>query len=427
MAQTDVLETTFHTVFAYIILLCIGGWLGTHPKKNPYLSKPIVQGLSRLLVNVLLSSLAFVSLGSELSNEEMSNAWPVIPWTVLNIAISSIFGAVMNCIFQVPPKFRRDFLVGMAFSNSGGLPLLLIETLSRQAPIADIPGAEKKLVLYVFMYVVPWIPLYFGPGAVFMESGWENRKEGDSKPGAILKRMFLSPIVVAALLGVLVGMTPALQNLVFGEDAPLRSLSSALFTVAKPAIGIITLCMASSLGNFLSKFRSLYCRARPSSDQEAAIEEGKTEGREANGDTETTPALSVEEGVTGEARTTETQTGEAEDSEGAASGEDPDEVLPLKTILGFGVMRMLLLPVVLGYIVIALGDRVIPDTPDRRLVKMMLLLQAGMPSADTTVVLLQGARRFTAAENIAALYLVQYALLLIPLCVLISYGLQNFF
>ena len=88
------------------------------------------------------------------------------------------------------------------------------------------------------------------------------------------KRMLLSmcnPLMGAVLLGLLIGLVQPLQDLFFSDQAPLRFVSSAVETLGKPAIGVVTILMSASLGAFWDKYWKLRAAVSTAARAEARV------------------------------------------------------------------------------------------------------------------------------------------------------------
>ena len=59
-------------------------------------------------------------------------------------------------------------------------------------------------------------------------------------------------------------------------------------------------------------------------------------------------------------------------------------------------------------LVLYLADLVLPESADQPFVKLVLMIESAVPSADTIIVVVQQAEKYTTAEALAACYLLQY-------------------
>ena len=57
---------------------------------------------------------------------------------------------------------------------------------------------------------------------------------------------------------------------------------------------------------------------------------------------------------------------------------------------------------------LCLADLVLPASDDQPFVKLVLMIESAVPSADTIIVVVQQAEKYTTAEALAACYLLQY-------------------
>ena len=59
-------------------------------------------------------------------------------------------------------------------------------------------------------------------------------------------------------------------------------------------------------------------------------------------------------------------------------------------------------------LVMLLADYVLPESDDQPFVKLILMIESAVPSADTIIVVVQQAEKYSTAEALAACYLLQY-------------------
>lgn len=74
------------------------------------------------------------------------------------------------------------------------------------------------------------------------------------------------------------------------------------------------------------------------------------------------------------------------------------ERVPIRALVALALGRVVLLPAINLCAVVFLADKIIPDSPDRPLMKLVLAIESATPSADSIVVLCQQYGRLDIAE-----------------------------
>lgn len=93
-------------------------------------------------------------------------------------------------LFEENLNGLKYILKAMTYGNSGSLPLVMVETLSRQPPLSDDEESLQKLTTYlfvqerfyktsffysryIFMYLTAWFLSFWSIGLLYMRNGWE--------------------------------------------------------------------------------------------------------------------------------------------------------------------------------------------------------------------------------------------------------------
>jgi len=257
-------------------------------------------------------------------------------------------------------------------------------------------------------------------------------------------------------------------------------VSSALETLGKPAIGLTTIIMSASLGNFVAKFYSKWTLPKGTegdiamgaeSDAAAVLPHGQSDTAavlpaiasprsDPQGPNTVAPCLTVlfVESCHGGGRGCEprlnevlpyepnwdaeskpssqrtTQPSQVPNGKGIASPDNSkglayrgSELMSVHVLLALAIGKTVLAPILNVLAVVLLADTVIPESPDRPLIKLVLMLQAAVPSSDTTIVLAQQHGRVAVAETLAAAYLLQYGLSVVSMSTCIGIAVNTFF
>eukprot|EP00041_Stephanoeca_diplocostata_P036912 m.1368169 g.1368169 ORF g.1368169 m.1368169 type:complete len:572 (-) comp24954_c1_seq8:4114-5829(-) len=564
----DVLLTTFQTLGAYILLCALGAILAKYPKRSPMLPRIVLQPLGRLSMQILLPALLITTLGKQLSIEVLKDSYPIFFWSIAMQFVGFMIAQALQFVVHVPKNLQQVFTCAIVYGNCGSLPLVVVETLSRQEPLATDEKALEKLTTFIFLYLVGWLLSFWSGGLIYLVRGmqashhdvepiamkgeilaasspvknvprdaWVATPEknisstafctqtindspmcasmcantiqdmdvsgmivqlssytsdvGGSPPteedvfsvheqdmfacslpgppdaatgigmvptattfiehnsqretaelggtaatgerlradsdvilaaldkacaahgqvtkcprvsqsyrSQILYALF-NPLMSAVWLGLFVGLVHPVQSVFFDSDAELAFVASALETLGKPAIGIITLLMSASLGGFLDKRLSLRAANRQGN---APIEAGAKIVLENK-----LPKTSTDPCVTP-----------------PTSRGNPQEV-PTSVLVALALGRCILFPAVNLCLVFYFADSILPDSADRKYMKLVLAIESATPSADTIIVVCMQYGHREIAEVLAASYLLQYFIDMLPLAVAIGVSLSSFF
>eukprot|EP00041_Stephanoeca_diplocostata_P036910 m.1368388 g.1368388 ORF g.1368388 m.1368388 type:complete len:506 (-) comp24954_c1_seq18:4114-5631(-) len=218
----------------------------------------------------------------------------------------------------------------------------------------------------------------------------------------ILYALF-NPLMSAVWLGLFVGLIRPVQSVFFDSDAELAFVASALETLGKPAIGVITLLMSASLGGFLDKNITLRAARR-----RAKQEESKNIASTELNSTKSNHAASVGASM-------------------PPAGDSKTKEVPTSVLVALALGRCILFPAVNLCLVFYFADSILPDSADRKYMKLVLAIESATPSADTIIVVCMQYGHREIAEVLAASYLLQYFIDMLPLAVAIGVSLSSFF
>lgn len=266
-----------------------------------YITDKDVEGLSRVMNYILVPLVAFSSIGSRLSQEIFMQEG----WILAVIGLFACFeffalGWLMRPLAKPTNRFKRLFCVMMALPNLIALPVEITQTLCQLGVFAsefpDVADCNAQALLYIFMYIAfnnfcIWIlffnylqegnKLYPADAAANVEDASETKPSAttenttnlsestatpDSKTSFVrmiwksLKNMliqvFTRPPVLGSVLGLVVGLIPELQYLIFGQGAPLEPLGIAVTSLSQATVPVINLVMAFSIGLKLKEIDS---------------------------------------------------------------------------------------------------------------------------------------------------------------------------
>jgi len=336
----------------------------------------------------------------------------VLPvFALLQILFGSLYGKALASLLHLEPTSDegKELAVCSAFANSGPLPLLFADAFFRLHPTE--PTLYPRAVAYISFYLVAWSPLFWTVGATILgavktqpaysiPSSSSPPPSPPPTPSSTIRKVLshplfqkaISPPTLGCLFGAIVGGTPPLRFLFFGPAAPLASLFDALRTMGSAYLPTVLLVLAGSLAqvciSFLPFQFSSFLMENTRLDSVSSLP--------------FPPYLPP--------------------SQGFKTLNLKDSAL-LKRTAAICFSRFVLMPLTaLALLKAGRATALIPSSD--KLLAFILLLQACMPCAQNTVVILQLQKRPAAAASMATLVSLIYILAVVPMGFLLSAVLQ---
>ena len=329
------------------------------------------------------------------------------------------------------------------------------------------------------MYIVPFIATFWTAGVAVLCADAKYSCCGPSKKmdggGQRDKRTIRSqitdvvsnPVLLSAAVGMIIGLVKPVQDALFADGAPLLFISSTLKTLGKPVVPLSALLMSVSLGSFYDKLQKRRHAARKATDVTMAVNpvatfdadtesgnlgHGRSQGSRSTSYSEATIDTSYSEAIldtvvddsTATATAAPTATAAAA-AAAAATTVHPDlqftaivinqppetpvskkEKMSTRTMITLVVVRTFLLPAINMALVICFADDILADGPDRDIIKLILMIESAVPSAEMVIIMSQQNGQFEVAESLAVTYLFQYGLGMLPLGAAIAMSLNMF-
>ena len=325
--------------------------------------------LSRLIYNVFQPAFLFCSVAATIASSG-NNGLPIrtlllMPLAAaIQIVVGSAFSSVASGAAGLEGDERRDARICMTFQNSGPLPLIFADALFGGSPLLT------EITACVSFYLLMWTPTYWSFGRNMLGT-YKNSGDAQDSGGVVaeLKRFF-SPPVTGAALGLIAGSVPLFRNSFMGQNGLLVPLFGAIKTLGTAYLPAALLVLAGSL------------------------------------------------------------VGSKDKSKAAASSDEQNDGtrLKLRTILSILFARHILAPLggiatiqLLGATGLfpAIGSRA------RSVVTFAIMIEACMPPAQNTVVMLMLDGLAERAGRMAKTLTVLYSLAIVPVTVLLSFALHQ--
>jgi len=273
---------------------------------------------------------------------------------------------------------------------------------------------------------------WYGGGGAGLQQPWWMQS---------LVKLAMQPCLVAVFAGIVLGLITPLQEMVFKRPSVLRPLGAAATALGEPAPTLSILIMAGSLAQI--NLRKLMVRGEPPRSEGAqrgkrtsialeddygdgkGKEEGSTAGaggmarareEESGAENKSTACLNrVKHEGEGASRPAEHKEGEED------LGYSKSVHVGWRHLVGFMICRLLLVPVV-GITIIQVLKPMVPLLEGDNLLQLVLVMQTGVPSAQTIIVCLSQFGQQELASNMSYLYLIQYSLSVLTMTLVLSVG-----
>ncbi|KAJ8601113.1 hypothetical protein CTAYLR_010568 [Chrysophaeum taylorii] len=321
--------------------------LGAYYARAGVLDAQACTTLSRLVYHVFQPAMLFVNCASTIwTTSDRARLLALPTFAGLQIAMGAAFGAV--ALRGKPASIEaRELRALCAFGNAGPLPFVFAEGFFEGEQLA-------RAVAYISFYLVGWSPLFWTIGPLVLN---QKRRQ----------RRFLSPPVVASILGVVAGSNDVVAAAMFRGIA--RPLTDSLRLLGSAYLPAVALVLSGTLARaLLPSLRAPANRDTPEND------------------------------------------------------DDDVPAIALATRLGLlALCRFVWLPVA-TVVLLHLGTslHLLADDP---LLRFVILMAASMPSAQNAIVILQLSEPEddeAAAPSMARLLALLYLGALVPMAVLLS-------
>ena len=341
------------------------------------LDSSAVSALSRLTYWLFQPCFLLCGVASTLSKASTSSSGAGLPTSALSllplaaliqISLSSIAAKIVTTKrFGIRPLFlgidtnddsaARDIQMCTTFANSGPLPLILTDALFQGNLLSDVTAC-------ISFYLLVWSPLFWTAGKNILGLAEKNNTDKKNFFTTITTQVkaFLSPPVIGSIMGVIIGSTPMLRDVLMKPGAPLFPIFGSLKTFGVAYLPSAILVLAGSL-----------VKKQNGTNQE--------------------------------------------------SSKIPSSSLSPKTIFSILASRFVLSPILaLTSVKLMTIFGLMPADNARTLaiVTFTLLMEGCMPPAQNSVIILQLANEKERASKMAKLLTVSYALSAIPVTLLLS-------
>ncbi len=248
-ASSAVINRAAMNSISKLLATCgLGVWAG----KVGVLDQTALGVLSKLIFNVFQPCLLLVNVASTVAQLKTSGGGAPIYILPLAAGFQILVGHIVGKIVSLFMYGKNDTCEGAkqllactAFGNSGPLPLVFTDGLFRSHSDASL---LPRSVAYISLYLLGWSPLFwiFAPAILKEENPTERTPSTADRRKEILRRVF-SPPVVGSLVGMIIGLVPALQKLIISNHGILNPVFEAMRTLGAAYLPTVLLVLAGSL------------------------------------------------------------------------------------------------------------------------------------------------------------------------------------
>lgn len=226
----------------------LGIWAG----KAGVLDQTALGVLSKLIFNVFQPCLLLVNVASTVAQLKASGGGAPIYILPIAAGFQILVGYIVGKIVSLLMYGKNDsgegakqLLACTAFGNSGPLPLVFTDGLFRSHPDTSL---LPRSVAYISLYLLGWSPLFwiFAPAVLKEENPNAASTSKSEKRKELVRRVF-SPPVVASLIGMVIGLVPALQKVIISNNGLLNPIFEAMRTLGAAYLPTVLLVLAGSL------------------------------------------------------------------------------------------------------------------------------------------------------------------------------------
>ena len=178
------------------------------------------------------------------------SSWILFLLPMVVVGLGVLLGKTAAVLTSAPSDFSRGTVCAVAFGNSTGLPIVLLSVISLGTPATGSMGSIDPLLrlpVYLMLYPV----LQWGVGRYLLKEDEDSDKAGQSFGFRAMLEQALVPPVIAALLGLVIGVSPVRAWMVdvFDQDndAPLTWLYDGIYKLGDAAVPLNLLVLGSAL------------------------------------------------------------------------------------------------------------------------------------------------------------------------------------
>eukprot|EP00049_Salpingoeca_infusionum_P002645 m.58570 g.58570 ORF g.58570 m.58570 type:complete len:543 (+) comp11702_c1_seq2:134-1762(+) len=265
------------------------------PADSGLLTQNGLMVMSKMSTMVLLPAMMGSSVAKTLTLETLEMAWPLLLWQIGATCISLVVAALVAWLTCRPKAIRGMFIAACAFANTGDMPLFVMMIMCSQPNLSEVDQCVERSAMYIALSVLPWQFLFWTVGASLLQppshetcattlettsrtsTGLPPIKESDAARdnaqghggkgkraclyiSSVLKKM-LHPIIIGTVIGLAIALIPGVRAVFYATEErasrvpPLGFVSESVRFFSDPAVGIIRIFVAATLGKRLLRLQ----------------------------------------------------------------------------------------------------------------------------------------------------------------------------
>ncbi len=224
---------------ATIFIIC---GLGAILVRKKILLEKDLQVLSKAVTWTMFPALAFVNISKNIDLNVIKELW-ILPFSCLLFALVGMsFGWVFSKIFKIAPQFQNTIITTCGFGNAGFIPMPLIISLAFVLPVfQDNPeGFGLKGVAYIAIFLLTFTPFIWSFAyALILQKKVKELRFKD----------VTAPPVYGALLGIVIGLIPAIKGSLCVQTGEFYFIFKALEILGWGTIPCSLIILGGKLSN----------------------------------------------------------------------------------------------------------------------------------------------------------------------------------
>lgn len=423
------LISSFKAVFSFWLIMATGIIAGRFPTGNPLLTSSSVKSMSNLAYYICLPALIFINFGKGLTIEKLMISGPLSYWCAIHILVAFICSRIFAKVFKCDKKYTRAFFACASLNNSTHMPLILMEPLCQFSGLLGSPEqCFEEAIVYIFMYGIVWQITIYGIFWPYVAAGADGHNEDSknflAKLSTALKKIFLNPPMIGLILGFIVALVEPLNELFFSPEATLAPVTSTISLFAQGAVpfscfvlaGIFVEPVIEILSNGKAKLQQSISDVRSCKATTAVVTENRIDIELSN--------IKSDEEEDRVNKNSNNTTANDDEEDNMMDGGDASEIKKKENYtnytIGMVLIRLIVVPIVsFGLVYLCDVLKLEWILPQDKLFRFLILIEAGMPSAQTCAIMMKQLGLERAAYALSGGYVAQYSLCTISMTILI--------
>lgn len=449
-------ESVLVALYANTEALLVAG-AGVFAVANKIVSGPDLKILARLLVKILFPLFTFSNF--RIYSVDKIAAWYVASiCSILFMAIGALMGWLAGCLFGLRAPYSKMLVLSTTFGNVGALPYVLIPPIVSNWQLVSSQREENLLKGFaiIALFAGVWGLVLFSAGQRYALSMAPKQQaaagEGTGATAVLAPRSRLctavaciggiEPVILGSMIGIIIGCIEPLKALL-DESGPLRFIGAFSYRLGSSGIPLSTMVLGGSLGvggkSLLASRRTARAERKKAATSASAVAAQSEEGAVASDAPAQAPPPPMKTGeeaeMEGEASSTTTATatrGGTTTSVAVQLDDQPSHERRLAVSLLSPMQRLIIAAVLVKLVVMpavaipltlqAARANILPNEP---MLLVIVMIQSGVPSAQTSLALLVAAGLQKEASELSLVYLPMYIVSIFTMGVVVFAAVQS--